>query len=373
SAGGTGGGVYPALSVADALRMADGGWRIENQNSEIPNPKSEFLWIGSVGGMEAEIVARAGLPFKAIRGAGVHGVGWRLPLNALNLLWGVFEAVRLVRAFQPNVLLVTGGFVTVPVALAAWLNRTPTLVYLPDVEPGLAIRFISRFARKIAVTVEDSRRYFEGKKVVVTGYPTRPELGTATRAGAIQHFDLDPARRTVLVTGGSRGARSINRATFAALPDWLKDYQVIHLSGQLDWAEAEQAREALPENLRARYHVFPFLHQMGLALAAADLAVSRAGASALGEYPLFGLPAILVPYPHAWRYQKVNADYLAARGAAVRVNDEDLPARLATGVRALLDDPERLAAMRAASAAAAAPDAAAHIARELLALAGARP
>ncbi|MGH2523128.1 MAG: glycosyltransferase, partial [Anaerolineales bacterium] len=100
SAGGTGGGVYPALSVASALRMADGGWRIENQNSEIPNPKSELLWIGSVGGMEAEIVSRAGLPFKAIRGAGVHGIGWRLPLNALNLLWGVFEAVRLVRAFQ---------------------------------------------------------------------------------------------------------------------------------------------------------------------------------------------------------------------------------------------------------------------------------
>jgi UDP-N-acetylglucosamine--N-acetylmuramyl-(pentapeptide) pyrophosphoryl-undecaprenol N-acetylglucosamine transferase len=202
----------------------------------------------------------------------------------------------------------------------------------------------------------------------VTGYPTRPALGAATREAAILHFGLDPDRLTLLVTGGSRGARSINRAVFAVLPELLKDYQVIHLSGQLDWAEAEQARDALPADLRARYHAFLFLHEMGLALAAADVVVSRAGASALGEYPLFGLPAILVPYPHAWRYQKVNADYLVERGAALRVNDEDLSARLGPEVRALLEDRDRLARMRAAARAAATPDAARRIAQELVAL-----
>jgi UDP-N-acetylglucosamine--N-acetylmuramyl-(pentapeptide) pyrophosphoryl-undecaprenol N-acetylglucosamine transferase len=370
SAGGTGGGVYPALSVAKSL-MADSGWQMENKPSAIRHPPSAVLWVGSRGGMEEELVTRAGLPFKAIRGAGVHGVGRRLPLNALRLALGFFDALALVRDYQPNALLVTGGFVTAPVALAAWVSRVPILIYLPDIEPGLAAQFISRFARRIAVTAEASRKYFDARKVVVTGYPTRSELRSAARAEAVSRFGLDPARRTVLVTGGSRGARSINRAVFAALPEWLKDYQVIHLSGQLDWAEAERARDALPADLRARYHAFPYLHEMGLALAAADAVVSRAGASALGEYPLFGLPAILVPYPHAWRYQKVNADYLVERGAAIRVNDEDLPARLAPEVRALLGDRERLAHMRAAARSAAAPEAARRIAQELAALAGA--
>jgi len=125
-----------------------------------------------------------------------------------------------------------------------------------------------------------------------------------------------------------------------------------------------------PQALQNRYHALPFLHEMGLALRAADLVVSRAGASALGEYPLFGLPAILVPYPFAWRYQKVNADHLAARGAAVRLNDEDLAARLQAEVRGLLADPARLARMRSAARAAARPDAAGRLAREFVALAG---
>ncbi len=283
------------------------------------------------------------------------------------------EAARLVRRFKPSALFVTGGFVTAPVGLAAWLSGVPILMYLPDIEPGLALQFVGRLARRIAVTAEDSRRFLGGRSVVVTGYPTRPELTGGTRAQATKHFGLDPQRPTVLVTGGSRGARSLNRAVFAALPDWLKDYQVIHLSGELDWQETEQARDSLAAPLRAHYHAFPYLHEMGLALAAADLAVSRAGASALGEYPLFGLPAILVPYPHAWRYQKVNADYLAARGAAVRLNDEDLGARLVAEVRNLLSDRERLARMREAAQAAATPAAARRLGQELLGLGGARP
>ena len=363
--------MYPALSIAEALQIADFGLQIEKDKSAISNLTSEILWIGSRGGMEEELVTRAGLPLKTIHSGGVHGVGWRLPFNALNLVRGFFEALGLVRHFQPNALLVTGGFVTAPVALAAWINRVPILVYLPDIEPGLAVQFISRLARRLAVTVADSRTYFDDRKVVVTGYPTRPELIAASRDEALLHFDLDPTRRTVLVTGGSRGARSLNQALFAALAELLKDYQVIHLSGQLDWAEAERARDALPADLRARYHAFPFLHEMGLALAAADVVVSRAGASALGEYPLFALPAILVPYPFAWRYQKVNADYLVERGAAIRVNDEDLPARLVHEVRTLLGNPERLVRMRAAARAAATPDAARRIAQELVALAGA--
>jgi len=360
--------VYPALAVASEL--LGGG-------SSGQAARDEVLWIGGLGGMEAELVRRAGVPFEAIHAGGVHGVGWRLPLNALNLARGFFEALRLVRSFEPEAVLVTGGFVAAPVALAAWLSRAPVVVYLPDIEPALAVRAVSRLARKIAVTVEESRRYFpKGAgtagatgKLVVTGYPVRPELASATRAQGVQELGLDPRRPTVLVTGGSRGARSLNRAVVAALPVWLKRCQVLHLSGQTDWAETRQAQAALPGGLREHYHARPFLHEMGWALAAADLAVSRAGASTLGEYPLFGLPAVLVPYPYAWRYQKVNADYLAARGAAIRLDDDEtLATRLASEVLGLLDDPARLNQMRLAAQAAARPGAAGRIAQELRAL-----
>ncbi len=348
--------------------------------SSVSNLQSQVLWIGAHDGLESDLVSRAGLPFQGIHGGGLHGVGWRrLPLNALQLARGVGEALRLVRAWRPEVALVTGGFITAPVALAAWLSRVPVLVYLPDLEPALAVKAISRLAARIAVTAEDSRAYFrqlgQAGKVVVTGYPTRPELAqaaSAPREQAQKHLGLDPARPALLVTGGSRGARSLNRAVWAALPDWLKDYQVVHLTGQLDWPEVEQAQAALPAAQRPHYHARPYLHEMGQALAAADLVVSRAGASALGEYPLFGLPAVLVPYPYAWRYQQVNAEYLARRGAAVRLDDAALAADLAPTVRRLLDDPPGLAAMRAAAHSAAQPQAAHKLAGELAALAARR-
>ncbi len=334
--------------------------------------QASILWLGSRGGLEAGLVERAGLPFRAIHGGGLHGVGWRrLPANALGLARGLFEALGVMRAFRPQAVFVTGGFIAAPSALAAWLSRVPVVMYLPDLEPGLALQWVGRFARRIAVTAEWSRRFFDGRRVIVAGYPARPELREVTRAAGQMHFGLDPRRKTILVTGGSRGARSLNRAAFAALADWLKDYQVIHLSGELDWAEAERAAQALPAGLRAHYHARPFLHEMGLALAAADLAVSRAGASTLGEYPLFGLPAVLAPYPHAWRYQKVNAAYLVERGAAVQLADADLMGKLAATVRDLLTDDARLGQMRLAARALATPDAARRIARELIAVAAA--
>jgi UDP-N-acetylglucosamine--N-acetylmuramyl-(pentapeptide) pyrophosphoryl-undecaprenol N-acetylglucosamine transferase len=209
--------------------------------------------------------------------------------------------------------------------------------------------------------------------VVVTGYPVRPELAAARRPEAVAHFGLSESRPTVLVFGGSRGARSINFALLEALDDLLTNLQVIHISGELDWPVVQERAAGLSESKRAHYHAFPYLHEdMGLAFASADVVVARAGASSLGEIPMFGLGAILVPYPYAWRYQKVNADYLAARGAAVRLNDEDLKTRLTATLRELLGNPDRLTAMRAASRALAVPDAAGRIANELEQLMAAR-
>jgi UDP-N-acetylglucosamine--N-acetylmuramyl-(pentapeptide) pyrophosphoryl-undecaprenol N-acetylglucosamine transferase len=313
--------------------------------------------------MEADLVERAGVSFKAIPAAGIHGVGLRaLPGNFLQLVRGFFAARKHLAAFRPQVMFFTGGFVAVPVALAGW--RIPTVVYVPDIEPGLALRLVSRFADRIALTLEASRSFFpESDRLTVTGYPTRPALAGWNAARGQALFGLDPGTPTLLVFGGSKGARSINSAVLQVLEALLEYVQIIHISGHLDWPRVQVAEQNLASGQAARYRAFPYLHdEMGAALAAADLALSRAGASVLGEFPLFGLPAVLVPYPYAWRYQQVNAQALADTGAAVILNDADLPAQVLSVVQELIQDQPRRGAMQRAMRELAHPQAAGEIA-----------
>ena len=362
SGGGTGGHVYPALAVVDAL-TADGG------------PPAAIRWIGGEGGIEQDLVTRAGLPFEAIPAGGLHGMS---PLtvirNSARLARGLGRALQIVSNWRPDALFITGGFVGVPVALACWLKRAPILVFLPDIEPGWAIKFLSVFATRIAVTAEASRRWLPARKMAVTGYPLRPELIEARgqKQLALAHFSLDAARKTILFAGGSKGAQSLNRAWSALLDQVLDRWQVIHISGTLDTGAAQMRREQLSEERKAHYKLFPYLHSkdMGLALAAADVVVSRSGASTLGEYPLMGLPAILVPYPFAWRYQKVNADYLAEHGAAVRLDNDKLGDELLSTLEHLLSDETRLNEMQRRASSLARPQAAHAIAAQLRELAG---
>lgn len=357
--GGTGGHVYPALATASAL--------LRSQELE----PGDLLYVGAEGELEEDLVPRAGLTLETISGGGLHGVGLaRFARNVPRLVRGFWQAWRIAGRFEPDVVFLTGGYISPPVALAAWLRRIPVLVYLPDVEPGLAIKALSRLATRVAVSVEASRQYLPAEKVAVTGYPVRAEFEGIEREAARAYFKIDSAEKVLLVFGGSRGARSINQALEAILEAVLEVAQVIHVSGKLD-AEACQARRAaLPAGLQARYHLFDYLHDIGQAFAAADLAVARAGAGTLGELPFFGLPAILVPYPYAWRYQKVNADYLAERGAAIRLNDEDMTNQLWLTIKAVLGDRARLAEMSRAARALARPEAAAQLAEELACLAG---
>ncbi len=312
--------------------------------------------------MEAALVTRSGVPFTAIPAAGVHGVGLRaLPGNLVRLARGTLAARRILADFRPDVLLFTGGYVAAPLAVAG--SAIPALVYCPDLEPGLALKFLGRFARTIAVTTPDSRQYFSANKnVVTTGYPLRPDLTGWRREQSRAHLGLTGDLPVILVTGGSKGARTINLALQAILPKLLKITQVLHLSGSADWAATQAAQASLPAPLAARYHAFEFLHEMGAALAAADLAVSRAGASTLGEYPFFGLPAILVPYPYAWRYQKTNALYLQNHGAARLLPDERMSEHLLANIVELIGNPDQLARMRQAMLALARPQAATEIA-----------
>ncbi len=348
--GGTGGHVYPGLAVLQAL--------------EATGPV-EVLYVGGRGSVEERLVARVGLPFAGIPAGGLHGLApWRAARNLIKLAQGFFAALQLGRRRRPDALFVTGGYASVPVALAAWALRVPILLYLPDIEPGLAVRFIARLATRIGVTVEDSRAFFPAHKVVVTGYPVRPEFAGIDRMVARRALGLPEGERVLLIFGGSTGARSINQAVVKNLEALLEVAHVVHISGERDWPWVESSARF---TLRQRYHPYPYLHgaAMGQALAAADLAVCRAGASTLGELPHFGLPAVLVPYPYAWRYQRVNAQWLAARGAAVVLEDARLGEDLVPTVRSLLEDPAGLAQMRERASALARPDAAERLAEIL--------
>ena len=188
--------MYPALAVHSAL------------TSQRPNV--ETLWVGGEGGMEEELVNRAGISYRSIPAAGVHGVGLRtLPGNIAKLTRGVSASRRILREFKPDVLFFTGGYVAAPMALAG--RNIPTVLYVPDIEPGLALKFLSRFADRVTVTAPNSKKYFSRPgRVILSGYPLRADLSNWSREKATQHFGLTTTKPTLLVTGGSKGARSIN-------------------------------------------------------------------------------------------------------------------------------------------------------------------
>ena len=333
-----------------------------------------MMWVGSLGGMEQPLLERAELSFELIPAAAIRG---KNPLAAIKSLWmlsrGYLASRNIIRRFGPTVLFVTGGYVSVPATLAAWRSGVPVLIYLPDIEPGLAVKFLARFASRVAVTAAETCAYFKEGLTVVTGYPVRPELevaakeGCAAKAGARRQLDLDDDLPVLLVFGGSRGARSINQAVSREIKAYLEVCQVVHISGTLDETWVRARRDELSPELQQRYRVFAYLHEdMIAALLSADLVISRAGASVMGEYPAIGLPSILVPLPIAGGHQALNAAYLARHQAAIVVEDGDLKLSLRETAIDLIKNKTRLEAMSQACSRLARPDAALRLAQEIV-------
>jgi UDP-N-acetylglucosamine--N-acetylmuramyl-(pentapeptide) pyrophosphoryl-undecaprenol N-acetylglucosamine transferase len=357
--------------------------------------KNDLYYIGSVGGMEGRIVANESrLPFRALPAAALRGRGpHELLKGAATMSAGVTAARRLIDELQPVAILGTGGYVCVPLFLAARMAGVPTMMYLPDVVPGLAVRFLARIATLTACNVEDAARHLKRQAVdardyigelppralLVTGYPVRQELFHIDRIMARRAFELSAPLPVLLVYGGSRGARSINRAIEALLPRLLEHSQIIHVCGREGdetWLDAAARR--LPAALRQRYRLYPYLETgsaptMIDAFGAADLTICRSGASTLAELPAAGLPAVLVPYPYV--HQDENADYLVQRGAALKIADDAMlgnePSQgpLFTQVVRLLTTKHERQQMAARSRALARPDAAERLAEALLSLA----
>lgn len=352
SGGGTGGHVYPLLSVLAAL-----------EQPPFAISREDVLYLGTRGRIEEELAQRAGLPLAPVFAGAVRGQG---PLELLKsgflILSGTVQAWSVIRRFRPDAILATGGYVSVPVVLAGWLNRVPILLYLPDVVPGLAVRFLESFASKVAVTAITASSALPSTKTVVTGYPVRPDFGTTDRTAARTRMGLDQDSKTLLVWGGSQGAHSINHEVGAHLNQLLRLCQVIHICGSADLPWLQQLKGALVPELRPRYQLYPYLHEgMSDAMAAADLAISRSGASVLGEFTIANLPSILVPYPHAAAHQLQNARHLADAGAAMLLQ-EDAIQKLVPLALGLLQDDGRLRHMAEQAAALARPNAARDIA-----------
>ncbi len=328
---------------------------------------SEVLWIGGEGGMEADLVKRLNIPFRTIPAAGVHGIGLRsLPGNIYKLFRGVIKSARILKEFQPDVIFYTGGYLAAPMAVAGF--RKASVLYVPDIEPGFALKFIAKFAHAIALTTHNSKKFFKrSKNLVVTGYPLRKELTHYPKKAAKEIFNLDDKLPVLLVYGGSKGAHNINQVIKKNLEVLLQQTQVIHVTGTFDWNDIQMTHANLNPELSKNYHIYPYLHEeMSAAFSSADLVVCRGGASTLGELPFFGLPAIIVPYPYAWRYQKVNAQFLVDHKAAILMPDEEMDNRLLEEIIQLLHLPEKLDDMRSEMKSLSNPDAARQIGNLIL-------
>jgi UDP-N-acetylglucosamine--N-acetylmuramyl-(pentapeptide) pyrophosphoryl-undecaprenol N-acetylglucosamine transferase len=364
SGGGTGGHIYPALAVARALRDA--------------RPNVELDYVGGVRGFERRLVA--GHPMRhelryhelVVRSLRSAGVSLHTILDPARLAASVPQAWWLLGRTRPAALFTTGGYLALPLVLAARARGIPTLVWEGNVVPGRATRAIGGFATRVAVSFPPTLEAFPSNSFV-SGTPIRSFAGI-DRAAARHAFGLDPGDRLLLAFGGSQAVMRLNAALTGALPRLLADWHVLHLAGEDGMADAGAARQALPHGLRGRYTAEPFLtDRMADALVAADLVIGRAGSSTCAEVAAVGVASILVPYPFAGAHQRYNASYLADEGAAVVIPDEELDAaRLEAEVTALRDD-ERRGAVAGAARRLGRPDAAAALADELLALAERRP
>jgi UDP-N-acetylglucosamine--N-acetylmuramyl-(pentapeptide) pyrophosphoryl-undecaprenol N-acetylglucosamine transferase len=361
SGGGTGGHVYPALAVARALRDAQ--------------PGLELDYVGGVRGFERRIVgdAEPALAYHQliVRSLRSGGRDVRLVPDPLRRGRSAPQAWALLGRLRPDVVFSTGGYLGIPLVLAARARGVPSLVWEGNVIPGRATRAIGRLATRVAVSFPPTMAAFPGN-AFVSGTPIR-SFEAVSRRAARASFGVAPDDRLLLAFGGSQAVARLTAAVLEALPQLLADWHVLHLVGDAGMAGAEAARSALPEPLAARYRPVAFLTDaMADALVAADLVLGRAGSSTCAELAAVGIASILVPYPYAGAHQRANAAWLADQGAAVLVPDDELDAdRLLAEARGLRDD-DRRSLMAVAARRLGRPDAARVIADELVALARGR-
>jgi len=345
--GGTGGHIFPALAVAQAIKAE--------------NPGVEILFVGGQG-PEEKLAQAAGLQFAGLPVRGVLGRGVKGIAAAGRMGLSLFAALRVVRAFKPEVAAGFGGYASVCPIVAAWMTGVPAAVHEQNSVPGATNRLLGRLARRIMVTYPAPVNAFAHEKVLFTGNPVRPEIA-ALFANRPEH----DGTRNILILGGSQGARAVNRLVAAAWPRLkLAGASLWHQTGGADYEETSALYQG-----DASVVVAPFITDMAKAYAWADMVIARAGATTLAEITCAGLPSVLVPFPYATHdHQTVNAQSLVGAHAAVMLPERDLTEQeLTRTVSELLADPARRKDMGRAARSLAKPDAARVIAGELTRLA----
>ncbi|MBD8068389.1 undecaprenyldiphospho-muramoylpentapeptide beta-N-acetylglucosaminyltransferase [Bacillus sp. PS06] len=304
SGGGTGGHIYPALALINEIKKM--------------NPQAEFLYIGTKKGLENQIVTREGIPFKTIDITGFkRKLSFENVKTITRFLKGVSDSKRYIKEFKPDVVIGTGGYVCGPVVYAASKLNIKTVIHEQNSVPGLTNKFLSRYVDKVAICFEEARVFFPNDKVVMTGNPRASEvLGKDGLKGKLS-VGLKPGKKSVLIVGGSRGAKPINDAFLEVLPQVAtKDYQFLYVTGEVHYDKViDKVKEVgNPDNVIIK----PFLHNMPEVLSGVDLIVARAGATTLAEITALGLPSILIPSPYVTNnHQEKNARSLSDHNAAI--------------------------------------------------------
>jgi UDP-N-acetylglucosamine--N-acetylmuramyl-(pentapeptide) pyrophosphoryl-undecaprenol N-acetylglucosamine transferase len=327
SGGGTGGHIFPAVAIANEIRRRQ--------------PDAEILFVGANGRMEMTRVPEAG--YKIV-GLDITGLQRRLtPQNILfpvRVFRSVRKAGKLIQEFRPDAVVGVGGYASAPVLLAATSRGIPSLIQEQNSYAGLVNKLLGRRVGKICVAYEGMENFFPANKIVLTGNPVRTEIAHGSREEALRFFGLDPSKKTLLVIGGSLGARTLNLATAAALPHLREaGIQLLWQTGKIYFPDAQQqAASYAADHLQA----LEFIQRMDLAYAAADVVISRAGALSVSELCLTGKASVLVPSPNvAEDHQTKNALALVGKGAAVLITDEHAATRLYDETLRLLADPSR--------------------------------
>lgn len=336
SGGGTGGHIYPALAIAEG---------IQKKYDDV-----EIIYVGSETGPEKELAERAGLKFQAIPVAALAGkMSFKLIKTAFKNFCGVSASSKLLKSFKPDIVIGTGGYVCGPVMLAATKGKFPTLLHEQNAVMGRANKMLSDKVDRICLTFNIiSGDFKEYKKSVITGLPVREKILEADKAKGVEFFGLDPEKPVVLITGGSQGARHINQVSIDCVKKIIDaGGQVLHLAGPKLYDETLEMAENIGIKDEPNYKIISYLHEMEMALGAADIIICRSGASFLAEVMAVGRASILIPYPYAvGDHQRANATSLVNRKAAAMILDQDLNEEsLWAELEPLLTNPEAISEM----------------------------